>query len=625
MSNTIRNDGILYINNAKEEQSKSVDLNLSSGNQTVSPDEDKVLSSVVINKPSTLLSENILNGVSIAGVDGNIVVKEEQEKTVDLDLLSGNQTVSPDSGKTLSLVTINKPSTLLPTNIKKDVSIAGVTGTYESSGGSPSSSSIDEIDNIIFVDYDGEIILSTNVANLPLTELPTPPSHDGLTFDGWNWTLEAINALTAGMVVGALYKTTNGRTRIKRTLTLINGLSVSIKVYKSTTDEMIIHWGDATTDSSSSSGYVTFTHTYSSYGDIVEEIECAYSYYIGGGSSNRLSVSDNYDITEVNLSEYVTSIEPSGFYNNYVIEYISVPSSLVINTSAGYHFQNCWKLKMFSFTTASISSYFYTSIFYFCYSLIYISFPYYSRTNNFQFQQGNQFDGCYSLKLLTFPAYMEKFASSKLNTSGTFRNTYSLKYVVFHFTGSVELGGEAFYSSGITKIKSLGGLSLYFGYVFSYCRTLEKIEYSTHITLTTSTGSLGGYNFQYCYKLTSIEFNSSLTTIPAYLFSNCYNLKEFNVSSSVTTINSASFNACYTLKKINMLGNITSISSQAFYNCYNIIEYDFTNCTSIPTLSSTNVFTGINKLCKIKVPSSLYDDWIISTNWSTYAAYIVAV
>ena len=54
-----------------------------------------------------------------------------QEKTVDLAMADGNQTITPDSGKTLSKVTITKPSTLIPTNIKSGVNIGGVSGTYD--------------------------------------------------------------------------------------------------------------------------------------------------------------------------------------------------------------------------------------------------------------------------------------------------------------------------------------------------------------------------------------------------------------------------------------------------------------------------------------------------------------
>ena len=57
-----------------------------------------------------------------------------ETKTVDLNMASGNQVVSASSGKWMTSVTVNKPATLLPENIKKDVNIGGVVGTMESGG-----------------------------------------------------------------------------------------------------------------------------------------------------------------------------------------------------------------------------------------------------------------------------------------------------------------------------------------------------------------------------------------------------------------------------------------------------------------------------------------------------------
>lgn len=60
---------------------------------------------------------------------------ESQEKTVNLSMASGNQVIIPDDGYTLNKVTVTKPDTLIPSNIKKDVNIGGVVGTMESAGG----------------------------------------------------------------------------------------------------------------------------------------------------------------------------------------------------------------------------------------------------------------------------------------------------------------------------------------------------------------------------------------------------------------------------------------------------------------------------------------------------------
>lgn len=72
-----------------------------------------------------------------AQITGTLEVPAAEERMVELSMPSGNQVILPTSGKVMSKVTVQKPDTLLPENIKKDVVIGGVTGTLEasSSGG----------------------------------------------------------------------------------------------------------------------------------------------------------------------------------------------------------------------------------------------------------------------------------------------------------------------------------------------------------------------------------------------------------------------------------------------------------------------------------------------------------
>lgn len=157
----------------KEEQEKTAALAMAAGDQNVAPDSGKVLSKVTITKPATLIAGNVKKDVNIGGVVGTLEPqKEEQEKpititangsqtvtpdtgkvlskvtittnvpatpteekTVELALADGNQVINPTAGKNISKVTITKPATLLPENIKKGVTIAGVVGTYEAVAG----------------------------------------------------------------------------------------------------------------------------------------------------------------------------------------------------------------------------------------------------------------------------------------------------------------------------------------------------------------------------------------------------------------------------------------------------------------------------------------------------------
>ena len=41
------------------------------------------------------------------------------------------------------------------------------------------------------------------------------------------------------------------------------------------------------------------------------------------------------------------------------------------------------------------------------------------------------------------------------------------------------------------------------------------------------------------------------------------------------------------------------------------------------SVEEVSAFTGIPTTCKIVVPDALYDEWIVATNWATYASRIV--
>ena len=66
-----------------------------------------------------------------AQITGTLEVPATEERMVELSMPSGNQVILPTSGKVMSKVTVQKPDTLLPENIKKGVVIGGVTGTLE--------------------------------------------------------------------------------------------------------------------------------------------------------------------------------------------------------------------------------------------------------------------------------------------------------------------------------------------------------------------------------------------------------------------------------------------------------------------------------------------------------------
>lgn len=80
--------------------------------------------------PSASSQTAVASGRYTTG-DVTVAAVPTETKTVNLSMASGNQSVAPTSGKFMTSVTVNKPSTLIPSNIKKDVDIGGVVGTFE--------------------------------------------------------------------------------------------------------------------------------------------------------------------------------------------------------------------------------------------------------------------------------------------------------------------------------------------------------------------------------------------------------------------------------------------------------------------------------------------------------------
>lgn len=247
---------------------------------------------------------------------------------------------------------------------------------------------------------------------------------------------------------------------------------------------------------------------------------------------------------------------------------------------------------------------------------------------------GNSLRNCKSLQFVTISnncstigivafRYDEKLSnviipkSITLLDESTFEGCYYLRYVVLPNT--------------LLKIKSSCFMDCRYCLIITIPSSVTEIQYNA---LTSCYYSFMNYNLYFNEISIGNTALSSFTPMQKIkikkitglvqgAFSNNY-LKEIEILSGLTNIPNSAFSNSYCLSKIGSLKDVVSIGNSAFYNCYNMLEYDFSEATSIPTLG-TSVFYGINPLCKIKVPRALYDEWIATANWSDYADYIVAV
>ena len=156
-------------------------------------------------------------------------------------------------------------------------------------------------------------------------------------------------------------------------------------------------------------------------------------------------------------------------------------------------------------------------------------------------------------------------------------------------------------------------------YAFGYCYSLASV------IIPNSVISIGYSTFGRCYSLASVTIPNGVKSIDSDAFSSCYSLASVTIPNGVTSIVSEAFSSCISLASVTIPNGVKSIDSDAFSSCYGVAFYDFSNHTSVPTLSNTSAFSGIAADCQIRVPSSLVDAWKAATNWSTYASYIVGV
>ncbi len=164
---------------------------------------------------------------------------------------------------------------------------------------------------------------------------------------------------------------------------------------------------------------------------------------------------------------------------------------------------------------------------------------------------------------------------------------------------------------------------------FANCNKLSKINIKSieswcKITFTTPASQplyYGGVLYLNNRPVTEVNIPSTITSIGAFTFFRCSGLTNIYIPNTVTSIGQAAFNSCTGLTSVNLPSSITSIGATAFGGCTNVKQYFFKKHTSIPTLGS-GVFNNINDECCIYVPFSLYNSWIVATNWGTWESYI---
>lgn len=399
--------------------------------------------------------------------------------------------------------------------------------------------------DVNFYDYDGTLLYSYTLQEIEnMTEMPQLPSQDGLTCQGWNWTLSEIKEHSSKVNVGAIYITDNGDTRI-----YISVDEITKKLYlhfaQTVNNGYAVDWGDGSELETVNSTQANVFHEYENIGDYTVLLKPLISNNVfsfrSSSSGGTILFTKNetlfdYDIDNkflnivkrIEIGSNITILE--SLSNLKSVRYVTIPNNVAVYNNSPF---KEW------------------------HSLLWINMP-----NNFSARISGLLQNCYSLRGATFP-------KKDLFGSNAFTNCNSITEIVIPLASIIE----------------------------NYC-------------------------FNACYALKKIILPDTISEIKSNAFAYCGTLNKVNIPNNITEISSGLFNSCGSLTQILFPSGISTIGGSAFYYC-GVEIYDFSQCTSVPTMTGAAFINRFLTYSKIIVPDELYEDWIVATNWASVADYII--
>lgn len=381
--------------------------------------------------------------------------------------------------------------------------------------------------DVNFYDYDGKRVYSFTASEfINLSSLPENPVHEGLTAQGWNWTLEDAKAKVTQYGhcdLGQNYVTTDGKTKLDiivdhRLSPFYLGIAVNGTVS--------VNWGDnsnpSTITGTSITNQITTPHTYNESGKYTIEISVV---------TGRFSFSE----TEAKhvLSKNSSTEDDNRPYAN-CLENVKLGNSVQIGSNA---FRYCNALKTITIPR-SITAF-----------------------------SDQAFQYCYSLKAIVIPPDFSWISTDAMS------QCYSLKRIITHKRNVYINGGRICpYCYILESIDIPIGVTTVGQYNYTGCFNLKKVFMPESVTKINSNA------FRSCYSLYEIEIPSGVTKIEASAFADCKGLRtiKFKPTTPPTVDNANAFQnlptECIISVPEGSLSAYTSASNYPSSGTYTYIE-----------------------------------------------------
>lgn len=361
--------------------------------------------------------------------------------------------------------------------------------------------------DVNFRDYDGTIVAAYSAADFAnLSALPANPTHQGLTAQGWNWSLANAKTFVAahgGLEIGQMYVTDDGKTRLYLDLPYAGTIKIRCRLNGSGTDTSVIDWGDGST----SSVGVFAEHTYSTPGEKLITIFCDENHTVEIGVYNYGEVAANglakWSLYKVELGARIQSIARA-FANCINLQSVTMPlgisdSHIGADGNSGHSFE-------------------YTAI-------RHLTVP--SDITMIGETSFKMDSGRYELQSISLPKSLTIIYDKSFYRAGYIKKLYIPESVESFAKPSSTITTEASTFRGLINLQV--------------------------VTIPLSLSFIPKSSFMQCCSLRDVVLNSDLTAIGESAFSGCSSLINITIPSTVNEIRTKVFENCILLKDVYLL------------------------------------------------------------------------
>ena len=431
-------------------------------------------------------------------------------------------------------------------------------------------------------DFDGTRVYSYSKAEfLGLSSLPGNPAHDGLTAQGWNWSLADAQAYVQkyGVLdIGQTYITDDGKTRLYVEIGYTENLTITLKFNQSAAEGVTVDWGDGVIEVAATSGDVAMTHTYADEGKYIVTLD------VSDGCSVRLGTStgSGASILAVGISKSFFSQGDRGITSGK-------DALVALEIGAGV-------------TDIGSSAFAYMT------SLKYITIP-----NTVTTIRDIVFYACINLETIVIPSGIPRVGNLQHGFN------YALKACSLPASATA-IGQSAFKTcTNLNRICIPEGVTSLANYTCYGLQTAKEI-----IIPDTVAGAIPHYGFSHCYRIEKINIPAGITSIGDYAFSNDYNLRGVELPEGLTTIGKNAFQSCFAFFEFVIPSTVTSIAAFAFLYSDGAASFKV-RATTPPALEPTAfqaAFGDLNIYVPYSADHSILEAYKTATGWCSKADHI---